>query len=207
MVPFGYLNLKLVLGSSLKSGESKALPTQIGKDLSEMIRLCPWTACSIPRAFQRWKLKWRGWFQPNWFLPPHLGGYGVLPRDAPDSWYITREQRIMANMMLDDPTSQIIRHSGCPRKIAQDIVRLFDGRITYGVSEVDELEESWRERLTYIENACGANLTEVEDKVFYSKVPKKFGVKPISDRRIMEHWTMSVQNRIGVPCPPLNYLF
>jgi hypothetical protein len=50
MVRVGYLNLKLVYGESLKTGSSAATPVQVGKDLSKMVRLCPWTNCAVPFA-------------------------------------------------------------------------------------------------------------------------------------------------------------
>jgi hypothetical protein len=94
MVRLGYLNLKLLTGVSLKDGESSATPEQIGKDVGDMVALCPWTRGCIPLAFRRFSSKWKGWFQPNWYLPVHLGGYGVPVRFAQDDWRVTKGQRL-----------------------------------------------------------------------------------------------------------------
>jgi len=98
-----YLNLKFVSGSSVKLGESAATPTQIGVALQKMIGRAPWTRAVVPDVFGRWRTwqyLYRG-FTPNWYLPLHLGGFGLRP--SSDSIRITREQRMVAAVFLAFP--------------------------------------------------------------------------------------------------------
>jgi len=107
MVRQGYLNLKFVTGSSVKTGESAATPDQIGPAVERMISHAHWTSPVVPDVFQRWAT-WRflyPGFRPNWYLPLHLGGLGLVPR-ASTRWHsvkYTAEQRRVARAFVLEP--------------------------------------------------------------------------------------------------------
>jgi len=103
MVRRGYLNQRILLGFSPKKGESTALPTQIGLELNKMCRLNPIYASTIPIAFERFKDVRILRTEPNWFLPVHLGGYGVDPTFGSIDSKVTRMQRIIAAHFINDP--------------------------------------------------------------------------------------------------------
>jgi hypothetical protein len=208
MEPKGYLNLKLVLGTSLKQGESKSLPTQIGKDLSEMTSICPWARCAIPAAFDRWKDSWKGWFQPNWFLPVHLGGYGVAVRDASDSWFVTREQRIMAARFVHNPDLMLFRVKGGSLAQARGSLMIFRLKPVYSPPEEFDVsgEEDWTARYAYALRASGFGPNEISDRVFFLKLKKASRLKPMSDRGLARKWNLYWTSGPVPPCPPLSLL-
>jgi hypothetical protein len=72
----GYLNQRLLFGNNIKEATSTT-PVMIAQSLNEMVRYCPWAACSIPFAMGRFDLSWFGRFRPNWYVPVHLGGIGL----------------------------------------------------------------------------------------------------------------------------------
>jgi hypothetical protein len=113
----GYLNLRLIKGNNIKArvagGEKSVTPEQIGGELSKMARLCTWSRSAIPTAFKRWAKDWKGcYFTPNWYLPVHLGGYGLDINIAPVDWKVTRAQREIAARFVADPTLALYRMKG-----------------------------------------------------------------------------------------------
>jgi len=97
----GYLNLKLVRGSSLKAGHSDAYDFQVGRAVSEMCELSPWTIPCIPQAMRAAKAFLPG---ANWYIPAARGGCGVSIRFAPDDVEVTRWQLKLAGASFMDPT-------------------------------------------------------------------------------------------------------
>jgi len=76
----GFLNAKIVGGFSLKTGESQAIPPAVGKEFNRTIRLAPWTRGILPEMMRRFReIYFPKDFVANWFMPSHLGGYGVEP--------------------------------------------------------------------------------------------------------------------------------
>jgi len=113
MVKCEYLHQKLVYHRSLKTGESEATPIMVARDLSRMCVALPWTACVVPMALGKWTEDWYGKrFQPNWYLPVHLGGLGMDVSLRPASNRITRSQRLMAARFVNDLRLQLYRRSG-----------------------------------------------------------------------------------------------
>jgi hypothetical protein len=139
----GYLNLRLVKGTNIKEGESSATPLEIGKSLSEMVRLCKWSASSIPYAMMRVSKRVKGWFKPSWYLPVHLGGYGIDRSLMPSEQYFTRDQRKVAAHFIRNPDLRLLRKSVLSR---QKLDKLPDGflssKIVFG-SYVPEISESF----------------------------------------------------------------
>lgn len=208
---YGYLNMKLILGVSLKSGESHATPTQIGKDLSEMVKLCPWTSCAIPKALSRWGKDWFGpIYRPNWYLPVHLGGFGLDLKQAPDSWRVTRSQREMAARFVSDPRLGLYRRKGMflpVAKIAGALAhwRLISGPYVEGPGESDNVTDSWLERLAYAVRAS-SGAYEVADKIVVCRFRPQYKLKPISDDGLKKYWSARWMATFLPPCPPLGCL-
>jgi len=105
----GYLNLRLVKGTNIKESDSSATPIEIGKSLSEMVRLCSWSSSSVPYAMKRVSSRVKGWFSPSWYLPVHLGGYGLDKSLMPASQYFSRDQRKVASHFLSQPNLKLYR--------------------------------------------------------------------------------------------------
>jgi hypothetical protein len=117
----GYVNLKLLLGYSLKTGESEASPFQIARDLNQAFSCCPRFARALPSAFERWNGAWRSWFRPNWYLPIHLGGLGIDPVWA-EKLFITRSQRLAAAMLVVKPDIALTRIDGNMRMMSTGLL-------------------------------------------------------------------------------------
>jgi hypothetical protein len=112
MILQGYLNLKLVLGIS-SGGDTPATPEQLGKDLSAMMHSCSWSSRCLSKALSGFtNERAEHGFQPNWFLPVTLGGYGVDPAFAPDELKLTREQRLVAKRFMLNPKLQLFQTVG-----------------------------------------------------------------------------------------------
>jgi len=207
----GYLNLKLVSGVSLKTGESESTPTQVGKDLGEMVKLCPWSACSIPTAFGRWGQDWFGpIYRPNWYLPVHLGGFGVPRELAPITWRVTRAQRLVAAKFVSDPRLALYRRKGMDIpsvQLAGALAkwRMVPGDYVHEESESSDLRDSWLERLAYAARACHGSV-EVSDKVFIAKFFGEYRLKPMSMEGIERYWSAQVFATRLPPCPPIGLI-
>ncbi len=208
----GYLNLKLITGTSLKGGDSEATPTQLGKDLSAMVRLCPWTNCSIPAAFKRWSRDWFGvFYRPNWYLPVHLGGFGLDPTFAPSGWKITRDQRLMAARFVNDPRMALYRLKGLSLPTAELAGALANWRMVVGSyvpgeHESEDISDEWLSRLAYASRAHTGSVL-VSDKVFVSKFKPEYRLKPMSIESLGLYWNARVLASRLPPCPPVGSLF
>ncbi len=211
MKRFGYLNLKLVKGVSLKGGDSEATPTQIGKDLSEMVKLCPWAGCAVPAAFRRWKKDWFGpIYRPNWYLPVHLGGFGLDRTLAPPTLRITKSQREMAARFVSDPRMALYRRKGMNLPTIQLAGALANWRMVAGPyvpreEESTDLSDSWLERLAYAARANSGS-KGVADSVFISKFRPQYRLKPMSIEGIDLYWDAQVfASRLPL-CPPIGLI-
>lgn len=213
MVRKGYLNLKLVKGVSLKTGDSSAFPTQIGPDLSRMVQLCPWTSCTIPAAMERWRREdkqFHSYFRPNWYLPVHLGGYGVDVSLAPPDWRITRPQREMAAHFVSDPSLALFRKPGMKLPVAKVSGALARWEMVTGdyvprEFETQDVDDGWLARLAMAYRA-EQNAPDVSDRVFLARLSRKFGLKPMSAEALIRYWNARLFAFLPTPCPPLRTL-
>lgn len=207
----GYLNLKFISGTSLKSGESLATPEQVGPAVSEMMHLAPWTRCVVPTVFRRWKHHFHGdFFRPNWYLPPFLGGYGVDVEFAPSSMRVTRGQRQMAARFIADPRLQLIRRLGLSIPTAKYAGALAHWRLVRGPyvplkEETRDESDPWLQRLAYASRArYGAK--DISDKILISRFKPNHRLKPMSLATI-DSYRQSQLFATGVPtCPPVGRL-
>jgi len=209
---FGYLNLKLIKGNSVKSGESAAIPTQIGREVSKMVSLCYWSGCSVPAAFSRWKEDYHGpGYNPNWYLPVRLGGFGVDRALAPTTWRVTREQRELAARFVSDPKLALYRSQGESidfRGLQGAIAnwRVVPGDYVQRESESTEVRDAWLERLAYADRAGRAGRPLGERKYRCARFSRQYRLKPMSMEGIERYWDAQVFATYLPPCPPLGKL-
>lgn len=129
-----YLNLKLVTGTSLKTGDSAATPDQIGPAVQRMISRAKWTAAIVPDVFRRWQ-SWRylySGFRPNWYVPVHLGGFGIRPLSRWPVRYTREQRRVAAAMLLHPQISLTVRErngGGVLNQIRKVLPRMFDFKL------------------------------------------------------------------------------
>lgn len=189
MVRKGYLNMKLVSGFCLKQGDSAASPTQIGGALTEMVELCPWTGPGIKAAFSRWKSSWSGGFSPNWYLPLHLGGYGVGPHVADSHISVTIWQRKIAAMFLADPSLALVQDlkPGLPLR---PWMRRMLGRLTYApYDEGSELSDVWTAFFAQMLQWAEPSFNRVSAGTMYLRLSKRWkSVRPMRMSSILKYW-------------------
>lgn len=212
----GYLNLKLIQGSSLKGGTSAALPTQLGPEISKMIRDCPWAGCMLPEMFSRFsKESAKHGFRPNWYLPVHLGGYGVSADYAPKTLKITREQRQIASAFVNKPELALYRKLGFVIKTkgyekALNNFRMMPVSLHHVPSsdESFEQDDKWLERLAYVTQATRMG-KPASDRVILSQIKRDHRLKPMSVATMLDkYWSIRFVGKSSLPvCPPLNNLY
>lgn len=228
MVRIGYLNLRLVKGNNIKGSIRTASddrmsvdPTHIGKELNKMAKLAPWTASAIPTAFKRWESKLRDfkWFTPNWYLPVHLGGYGIDLQYAPQDLMVTRNQRLLAAMFVNEPELLLFRRDGViiPKKFKSKIVGTFtiekgsfNGPLPSHIKNVSDIDGTWLERLAYAERCNYKNVLNQVDStddlemfIKANSMKRNKFYKPLSINGLIDYWTIQVhQNQSSEP-PPL----
>lgn len=218
MVRKGYLNLRLVKGNNIKAriagGEKPVTPSQLGGELSKMVHLCPWTSCAIPTAFARWKKDFnKSWFRPNWYLPVHLGGYGVDINLAPKEWRITRGQREVAALFVADPSLALYRMRGGMSLFTKQFVqstlkpRMIPGSYVPQAYEalITDSKDEWLARIAYATRAAWMDSEKYGDDlaVVVSKFRKQFRLKPMSSDGLELYWNAQFFT-VGAPaCPPI----
>jgi hypothetical protein len=208
----GYLNLKLVKGVSLKTGESLATPDQVGPELAKMVDLCPWAACAVPAAFNRFRGEWTSdRFRPNWSVPVHLGGFGYLPK-VRNICKITREQRRMATVFLKDPRYALYKHLGSSapksilsgngplRKLCGSFTMLPGGWQGPLPSGAGYDSNDWIGRISYIARLAGDRPCS-DMKAFGRHVLRR--VKPASLETMEMYSTVKFVSYVLPECPPL----
>lgn len=211
MVRYGYLNLKLITGTSAKDGDSSATPTQIGKELSAMVELCPWANCAVPAAFKRWKQDWFGpYYRPNWYLPVHLGGFGLDRRFGPRDIRVTRGQREMAARFIADPRLALYRRLGNVSLPTAEMAgslcnwRWVVGDYVANEHESVEINDAWLQRIAYAARAasdpCGR---EPADRVVVGRLAAQYRLKPMSMKAIELYWNAQLFAVQPPPCPPI----
>ena len=212
----GYLNLRLIKGNNIKArfagGENPVTPDMIGKDLSFMAKLCPWTASAIPAAFHRWDKDWLGMaFQPNWYLPVSLGGYGVDIDLAPPGWRITRQQRIVAAAYVANPELSLYRVLG-GNKIALRFTSLmmkpYNVPGSYVPLQNERLVDSsaddpWIARMAYISRALNPSRVRNDANYIANYLKREFRLKPMSADGLIKYFNCRLFYLELSPCPPI----
>jgi len=208
MTRFGYLNQSLITGVDVKSGESSATPDMIGREISEMVRLCPWAACSIPATMARWNKDSHGrFFRPNWYLPVHLGGYGVDIKYSPSAWSVTKTQREVAARFVADPSLSLYRTIGRRdnpfRKFLAATLkfRLDNNPRPLRDYETESGSDPWLERLAYANRATGRQDHDIS--VLARRLGRQFRLKPMSFEGLARYWSARLVAVPGPVCPPM----
>jgi len=222
---YGYLNQRLTSGNNIKDGvNTLATPTQVGRAVNDMIALVPWTQCVIPMVFRRWKedsVKHGLHFTPNWYLPVHLGGYGIKREYAPKDLRITRDQRHVAAQFVLNPWLALYRQElsekpGLPYRTPSlkfmntvGEMEMLPGGVATVLSEqygYDTDRDEWVGRLAYINRAMHLHQVTVEsDAAMIARVlpPKKRWFKPLSLSGLEKYWSVRFIPKSRYPCPSL----
>lgn len=195
----GYLNMKLVTGQSVKSGDSTCTPTELGPALTQMIRLTPWTSCCVATAFGRFDLRRFG-FRPNWCLPVHLGGFGLG-----DAFVrLTKEQRLVAAHFVNHVGASLYRKTGKGSRVLQRYAGAVSsvGWADYGPQPAHMTDESdeWLARLSYVARAMDGAAAV---KVAPVKWRRDYRLKPMSDEAIHRYWHKRMVRHYGPTVPSL----
>lgn len=119
MKRYRYLNQSLVFGVNLKK-DAEATAIQVCAALNPMYENLKWSRCTIPLAMKRFeKDRLEYGFQPDWFTPVHLGGYGLKAEFGPNpdlhGMQYTKRQRIVAAVFIANPDLALIRTMGSDR--------------------------------------------------------------------------------------------
>lgn len=111
--PVEYLHQRFIYGIGGKIEASQARPEAIARDFNLSVSLNPWVRHSMFAVMRRWSKSWTGPFVPNWFLPAHLGGFGLDP-GLTSHLRITRAQRKVAGTFLRDVSLQLYKLGKIP---------------------------------------------------------------------------------------------
>ncbi len=144
--------------------------------------------------------------QPNWYLPVHLGGYGVPLGFAPETFTVSRMQRKLARLFVLKPELQLYRRSGGDSHLARFAGHLAKFRLLPGQIAEEEFirQDSWMARIAYASHAQ-FGLSYVSDRVFQLRFLKDLGsgVRPMSDAELSK-WYFASFKALAVPeCPPM----
>lgn len=117
---FGFLNQALIWNFSLKEGEAKVSPLEVGRAFSTMFEYCPDSLDFLPDCVShRKELRLMG-YQPNFFIPCELGGFGIDLKFSRGRLRATRDQMRVAAacaegvlnsflLMNNLPTNKLVR--------------------------------------------------------------------------------------------------
>jgi len=219
MVRKGYLNLRLIKGTNVKTGESQAKPTEIGKSLNEMVSLCPWTSRAVPGAMKRFSRERKTWFEPNWYLPVHLGGYGLDVSMMPENHRFSRDQRRVASMFVADPKLVLFRKNMISHKdklkFSPDF---FSTKIVYGdyvpkmyeQFEEESILDGWVARLNLANLFISGKDPSTSDDFFMSKICKNSRLKPMKTENMKDYFQCRMVVEVVAPIvqnmKPIDYI-
>jgi len=115
----GYLNQKLISNFCLKDGkqgESAPSPMEVGRSFTRMFEHCPGSEEFLPdMVANRGDLPLYG-FQPNFFVPCELGGFGVDRKFALKKVRTTVVQRQVAALFAQGQLNSYLFMEGLPEK-------------------------------------------------------------------------------------------
>lgn len=112
----GYVNQKLILNFSLKSGEDLKSPLEIGRAFNDMFDHCEAARPFLSDAITNRNLESTYGYQPNFFVSPKLGGLGVNPVYAKGQIRLTSTQRRVAALFAEDVLSSFLWSNGFSTK-------------------------------------------------------------------------------------------
>jgi len=201
-----------------KTSDVEAVPTQISRDANKMISLVPWAASVIPSIMSRWREDWFGErFQPNWYLPVHLGGIGFDPEWGPEDYRVTQEQRWIAACYINKPNLQLYRMKGMDIPTFHYVdslleYRMLAGDVSYCRTETEQMAhdggDSWLGKVCYASRLKEGSCELESDCVFANKYllkkqPWNIRLKSASRATIERYRTVTMLTGWKGPCPPL----
>jgi hypothetical protein len=228
VVRHGYLNQKLLFGENPDmDGPDKNLmwdprthsnreltPLTLGRHLNQMWSICPIGKALLPDALRRWEgdaaaLSRISGYRPNWFIPVHLGGYGLDQSLVSNGNFngISREQRRVAQWFYENPREALYRQLGAP---TPTVSRVFEDRKAkwfFGPDDEDRqewLEDDWFVRGTLIEEATRLHVPPQVTRISLNRsYCKPRTGRAMSFRMLRELWHVMPRNSGIPPCPPL----
>lgn len=196
----GYLNQRFRTGVSVKSGESLARPTELSRDINSMVDLCPWAAGMVPECLKRFDLRKIG-FSVNWFLPTHLGGLGL---EATGDYRITREQRLLANHFIHDPSLSLYWTKGVELRVAEMFPNLARLKLVPWAGPVRSQQESEEilVRLAYAIRISDPRVDPPEGGL--RRIVRKWRHRPLTPEGVKLWWNARLVCESTMPeIPPL----
>jgi len=211
MVRCGYLNQRLIAGSSLKCGDSHATPVGIAQAVNQMCELEPRTARVIPLILERWSGDISG-FTPNWFIPAPLGGYGLNPKFSDKEIRYTRQQRIMAAKFIRDPKLALYKMQAPDFRLSISMFRKFTvnyrwmfGDLVLRDGEDVNVDDEWLMRLSMMQRATHQTLGGEIPEIHAIRIAlRKKDLSPVSVKTLEKYWFAKLVGNHGPKCPPLN---
>jgi hypothetical protein len=219
MTRVGYLNQRFIFGSNIKKkssdGTNTVKPTDIARDINKMVSLTPWTSSASPACLERLsrEVSRKDSVRPNWYLPVHLGGFGLDPRFGPQKLWISKQQRILAAQFIHDPELTLYRSKGvlpAPKqlKFLAPQPRIVVGDYVANSDETEELEDPWGDRMAF-HLQCHRGLERVqlqkEFEIRSTSITRDYRLKPVGLENLLSYWRFSrvYYDKWNSECPPL----
>lgn len=208
-----YLNPKIVLGLSLKTGVSEATPAGLSREMNRMFHLAPWTRGVLPGSMRRFVDKfYRPGQTPNWFIPVHLGGCGIEPGlfEGLLQVKVTREQRKVAAYMLRNPLESLFKSGvrGCPGWVVEKFATNPEITTSPNRPEQEEEERSATqfERMTLLFQLTqlGLGNPKPAPSMWWPRKEDFGNLHPMKVSSFDKHWYQVVKPLGGIPPRPLH---
>lgn len=210
---FSYLNQRFVFGVNIKQDlhDGIGTPLEVAVGLNTMCEELKWSRCVIPLVFKRWKQHYFGpMYRPNWYLPVHLGGFGLNPEFAPASSKVTYGQRKMASRFINEPGLVLYRKhkmSIPTAKYAGSIAswKMVQPYYTPNVHETFSEEDEWLMRIAYAARAHEGS-KRFNDAMMVCKFKPDYVLKPISNSGFVRYWRYRLIRSHLPVCPSVGVL-
>jgi hypothetical protein len=151
--------------------------------------------------------------KPNWYLPVHLGGYGLDEFYAPPLVQYSREQRQLAAMFVADSSLALYRmKSGMSIKTCDYYGALANLKMVPGDYVLQEFEtfdndNEWLGRLAYAARLQqDRDTVGKQDEVFKRKFKVAHRLSPMSLEGLRRYWEVRFVSSLLPTCPPLSIL-
>jgi len=172
-------------------------------------------------------------FKPNWFLPVHLGGYGIDPKYSRGPFEVTLAQRKVAALFMQTDLSlfagsgKVIRSAKLrglfgknvqvPKSWMVDDYFVCDhplfGEFCREDSpyQDDDVKDSWTAYLAYVErysSLCSESPALVQFNRWVQKsMDNTWNIKPVQYQTILDWFQVRTLRPKGFPCPRLEPLY
>lgn len=218
----GYLNQRVSLGS-VASKKNLNTPLTAAVSLSKMLKDLPRASPFITTLQKRYpvldkKFHLKGQcFRPNWFIPVHLGGYGLDIRLC-EKFEPTPSQLLVATRFLTERNLQLLAACGDELSLNLSTLGGIVGKLSivkkgdqnvlpYPVTRFDD--DAWAQRLAYLTTYqnLSSPLSNLAKICAALKNPEKgYWCEPMSIEKMVEFWNVDLLFPTPPPCPPLNPL-